>query len=53
MGGLVVARLLSLVFLPALYVAWFRIWPEGKVQGTTGAVELAMQTSPKSLTASA
>ena len=25
MGGLVVATLLTLVFLPALYVAWFRI----------------------------
>jgi hypothetical protein len=28
MGGLVVATLLTLVFLPALYVAWFRIRPE-------------------------
>ena len=27
MGGLVVATLLTLVFLPALYVAWFRIPP--------------------------
>jgi multidrug efflux pump len=27
MGGLVVATLLMLVFLPALYVAWFRIKP--------------------------
>src|SRR5438067_7016231 len=27
MGGLVVAMLLTLVFLPALYVAWFRIQP--------------------------
>ena len=26
-GGLVVATLLTLVFLPALYVAWFRIQP--------------------------
>ena len=26
-GGLVVATLLTLVFLPALYVAWFRIRP--------------------------
>ena len=29
MGGLVVATLLTLVFLPALYVAWFRIQPAG------------------------
>ena len=28
MGGLVVATLLTLVFLPALYVAWFRIKPQ-------------------------
>jgi multidrug efflux pump subunit AcrB len=28
MGGLVVATLLTLVFLPALYVAWFRIQPK-------------------------
>jgi predicted RND superfamily exporter protein len=26
-GGLMVATLLTLVFLPALYVAWFRIQP--------------------------
>jgi multidrug efflux pump subunit AcrB len=25
MGGLAVATVLTLVFLPALYVAWFRI----------------------------
>jgi multidrug efflux pump subunit AcrB len=29
MGGLVVATLLTLVFLPALYVTWFRIKPPG------------------------
>ncbi|MGH6814716.1 MAG: efflux RND transporter permease subunit, partial [Hyphomicrobiaceae bacterium] len=28
MGGLVVATLLTLVFLPALYVTWFRIEPQ-------------------------
>ena len=28
MGGLTVATVLTLVFLPALYVAWFRIEPE-------------------------
>jgi hypothetical protein len=31
-GGLAVATLLTLVFLPALYVAWFRIQP---AQSTT------------------
>jgi multidrug efflux pump subunit AcrB len=25
MGGLLVATLLTLLFLPALYVAWFRV----------------------------
>jgi len=30
MGGLAVATLLTLVFLPALYVAWFRIGPPPK-----------------------
>lgn len=29
MGGLAVATLLTLVFLPALYVAWFRIREPG------------------------
>jgi multidrug efflux pump subunit AcrB len=32
MGGLVVATLLTLVFLPALYVTWFRIRPEALPQ---------------------
>lgn len=34
MGGLVVATLLTLVFLPALYVAWFRIKPISEPQAT-------------------
>jgi multidrug efflux pump len=36
MGGLVVATLLTLVFLPALYVAWFRIQPEEDTSASTG-----------------
>jgi multidrug efflux pump len=28
MGGLFVATLLTLLFLPALYAAWFRITPD-------------------------
>src|SRR5262249_35074874 len=32
MGGLVVATLLTLVFLPALYVTWFRIEPAAPQQ---------------------
>ena len=31
-GGLVAATLLTLVFLPALYVAWFRIEPVSERQ---------------------
>jgi multidrug efflux pump len=34
MGGLVVATLLTLVFLPALYVAWFRIKPISALEPT-------------------
>ena len=44
MGGLVVATLLTLVFLPALYVAWFRIKPpEGQPssQAAPAAMPLA------------
>jgi multidrug efflux pump subunit AcrB len=37
MGGLVVATLLTLVFLPALYVAWFRVKPAEQTQ--SGSVE--------------
>ena len=35
MGGLVVATLLTLVFLPALYVTWFRITPPGSEPAPT------------------
>ena len=38
MGGLVVATLLTLVFLPALYVAWFRIKPVSEPLTIPGAV---------------
>lgn len=36
-GGLVVAAVLTLIFLPALYVLWFRIKPDGNEQATTPA----------------
>jgi multidrug efflux pump len=29
MGGLVIATILTLIFLPALYAAWFRVNPDG------------------------
>ena len=40
MGGLLVATLLTLMFLPALYAAWFRIHPAtpGKVIDTEAAI---------------
>jgi multidrug efflux pump len=36
-GGLVVATLLTLVFLPALYVAWFRIEPAPAMSAASGS----------------
>lgn len=35
MGGIIVGTLLTLLFLPALYVAWFRIHPEHGNQAST------------------
>ena len=35
MGGIIVGTLLTLLFLPALYVAWFRIEPSVAPQLTT------------------
>jgi multidrug efflux pump subunit AcrB len=35
MGGLAVATALTLVFLPALYIAWFRIKPPAEEPGAT------------------
>ena len=40
-GGLLVATLLTLVFLPALYVAWFRIKPIGTEPLAEPAIRLA------------
>jgi multidrug efflux pump len=41
MGGLIVATLLTLVFLPALYVAWFCISPPEKTKAEIGEPALA------------
>lgn len=35
MGGIIVGTLLTLLFLPALYVAWFRIHPDHSDQSST------------------
>jgi hypothetical protein len=43
MGGLAVATLLTLVFLPALYVTWFRIKrPEPDANDDTDVQPIAM-----------
>jgi Cu/Ag efflux pump CusA len=34
MGGLLVATVLTLIFLPALYVAWFRVKEPSAMQRT-------------------
>ncbi len=47
MGGLVVATLLTLVFLPALYVAWFRIEAprvESEAEAPSPALDQALPT---------
>lgn len=43
MGGIIVGTVLTLLFLPALYVAWFRIKPEDKA-GEPEAVEATPTT---------
>jgi hypothetical protein len=43
MGGLVIATLLTLVFLPALYVAWFRIKPISAPQTVPDAIPVLTQ----------
>jgi hypothetical protein len=41
MGGIIVGTLLTLLFLPALYVAWFRIQPDqGDRPSTQETVDL-------------
>ena len=40
MGGTLIATLLTLVFEPAMYAAWFRIKPKSLVPGTTPSTRL-------------
>ena len=47
MGGLAVATLLTLVFLPALYVAWFRIQPPQEQSASTPATEGSFPRAPE------
>jgi multidrug efflux pump subunit AcrB len=57
MGGLAVATVLTLIFLPALYVAWFRISPERGPEGARHrpreAGDEGAHTSPAGATAGA
>jgi Cu/Ag efflux pump CusA len=45
MGGIIVGTLLTLLFLPALYVAWFRVKPPveaiKELTPTAGELQLA------------
>ena len=41
MGGLAVATLLTLIFLPTLYVTWFRISPPDATQSEESASKVA------------
>jgi multidrug efflux pump len=46
MGGLLVATGLTLLFLPALYAAWFRVAVPGAVRGRDALPSLDVQPSP-------
>jgi multidrug efflux pump len=46
MGGLAVATVLTLIFLPALYVAWFRISPPQAAAEVALAVRLPSRPDP-------
>lgn len=41
MGGIIVGTVLTLLFLPALYIAWFRIRPGEKEKAAPDAIEAA------------
>jgi multidrug efflux pump len=44
MGGLAVATVLTLIFLPALYAAWYRIRPDQKAEGgSRGSAATALE----------
>jgi multidrug efflux pump len=46
MGGIIVGTLLTLLFLPALYVAWFRVKPPGgAIKGATPTAGAPLSTS--------
>jgi hypothetical protein len=46
MGGIIVGTLLTLLFLPALYVAWFRIHPDHADEAPSLQPEAAANHAP-------
>jgi len=46
MGGIIVGTLLTLLFLPALYVAWFRVLPPTESKAKRAAPIVALLVSP-------
>jgi Cu/Ag efflux pump CusA len=42
MGGLTVATVLTIFFVPALYAAWFRVSREPRPDPATGAAQPAL-----------
>ena len=46
MGGIIVGTLLTLLFLPALYVAWFRIHPEHNDNSSTHEPAAPLRDTP-------
>lgn len=46
MGGIIVGTLLTLLFLPALYVAWFRIHPERSDESSSHEPEAVANEAP-------
>jgi len=46
MGGIIVGTLLTLLFLPALYVAWFRIHPERSEESSSHEPEAVANEAP-------
>src|SRR5437660_6311901 len=46
MGGIIVGTLLTLLFLPALYVAWFRIHPDHGDETSTGEPAVPVHDTP-------
>jgi Cu/Ag efflux pump CusA len=51
MGGLIVATVLTLFFLPALYAAWFWVRPTAQVRRTENVVMPMSRAAPDAFAA--